>query len=126
MLWTVGVTTAVWLAVTLLTPPESAATLEAFYRRVRPGGPGWRAVAERLGFGQDRIPGGALSWVNWFAGLVAVFATLAGTGQLLLGSGLRGVVGLAAAAAALALIMRNLRADRTFGAASVDTGAGSS
>jgi len=33
MLWTVGVTTAVWLAVTFLTPPESAATLEAFYRR---------------------------------------------------------------------------------------------
>ncbi|MBI2402348.1 MAG: Na+:solute symporter, partial [Gemmatimonadetes bacterium] len=74
MLWTVGVTTAVWLVVTLLTPPESAATLEAFYRRVRPGGPGWRAVATRLGFGQDRVPGGALSWVNWLAGWVAVFA----------------------------------------------------
>ena len=126
MLWTVGVTTAVWLAVTFLTPPESAATLEAFYRRVRPGGPGWRAVAERLGFGQDRIPGGALSWVNWIAGWVAVFATLAGTGQLLLGSGVRGVVGLAAAAGALALIMRNLRADRTFASVSVDTGTGSS
>jgi SSS family transporter len=126
MLWTVGVTTAVWLAVTLLTPPESAATLEAFYRRVRPGGPGWRAVAGRLGFGEDRIPGGALSWVNWIAGLVAVFATLAGTGQLLLGSALKGVVGLAAAAGALALILRNLRADRTFGAAGVDTGTGSS
>jgi SSS family transporter len=126
MLWTVGVTTAVWLAVTLLTPPESAATLEAFYRRVRPGGPGWRAVAGRLGFGEDRIPGGALSWVNWIAGLVAVFATLAGTGQLLLGSALKGVVGLAAAAGALALILRNLRADRTFGAVGVDTGTGSS
>ncbi|ARA92215.1 sodium:proline symporter [Rhodothermaceae bacterium RA] len=37
-----GLTTAVWLAVLFLTPPESEATLEAFYRQVRPGGPGWR------------------------------------------------------------------------------------
>ncbi|MBI2072704.1 MAG: Na+:solute symporter [Gemmatimonadetes bacterium] len=126
MLWTVGVTTAVWLVVTLLTPPESAATLEAFYRRVRPGGPGWRAVATRLGFGQDRVPGGALSWVNWLAGWVAVFAALAGTGHLLLGSGLRGALGLAAAAGAFALIVRNLKADSTFAAASVDRAAGPS
>ena len=57
MLITVGVTTVVWLAVTFLTPPESEATLERFYRRVRPGGAGWRPVAERLGFGDDPIPG---------------------------------------------------------------------
>ena len=42
--------------------------LDRFYRRVRPGGPGWRQVRDRLGFGDDPIPGGALSWVNWVAG----------------------------------------------------------
>jgi hypothetical protein len=113
MLWTVGVTTVAWLAVTWLTPPESPETLEAFYRRVRPGGPGWRTVARRLGYETDRIPGGALSWVNWVAGWLAVFATLAGTGQLLLGSRLWGAVGLAGAAGALALIVRNLRSDHS-------------
>ena len=49
MLITVGVTTVVWLSVTLLTPPESEATLERFYRRVRPGGPGWRPVSRAAG-----------------------------------------------------------------------------
>ena len=43
MLITVGVTTVVWVAVTLLTPPEPRSTCSnAFYRRVRPGGAGWR------------------------------------------------------------------------------------
>jgi SSS family solute:Na+ symporter len=125
MLWTVGVTTAVWLAVTFLTRPESEQTLAAFYRRVRPGGPGWRRVAEALGYGEDTIPGGALSWLNWVAGLVAVFTTLYGTGQILLGSTLRGVLGIALAVASLAVIARNLRADKSFAEAGVDTGPGS-
>jgi Na+/proline symporter len=56
MLITVAVTTVVWLSVTLLTPPESDATLERFYRRVRPGGAGWRRVSERLGYGREEIP----------------------------------------------------------------------
>lgn len=30
-----------WIAVMLLTPPESQETLNGFYRRVRPAGPGW-------------------------------------------------------------------------------------
>ncbi|PYM32857.1 MAG: sodium:proline symporter, partial [Candidatus Rokuibacteriota bacterium] len=71
MLVTVACSTVVWLAVTLLTRPEPDAVLEAFYRRVRPGGPGWAKVSERLGFGRERIPGGALAWTNWIAGIVA-------------------------------------------------------
>ena len=34
-----------WLIVTLATKPESMKTLETFYRKVRPGGPGWKKVA---------------------------------------------------------------------------------
>ena len=69
----------------MLTPPESDETLDRFYRRVRPGGPGWRRVAQRLGFGDDRIPGGALSWVNWVAGVVAVYCAVFAVGALLTG-----------------------------------------
>ena len=76
MLITVAVTTVVWLGVTLATPPETDTTLERFYARVRPGGPGWRRVAARLGFGGDTIPGGALSWVNWVAGLASVYCAV--------------------------------------------------
>ncbi len=120
MLVTVGVTTLVWVAVTFLTPPETPATLERFYRRVRPGGAGWRRVAEPLGFGNDPIPGGALSWVNWVAGVVAVYAAVFGVGALLTGSPSAGVGYLALAAAAFALIQRNLRAEAQ-PAPSVDT-----
>ncbi len=39
---TTAITTLVWLAVTLLTPAEPRATLEAFYRLVRPDVRGWQ------------------------------------------------------------------------------------
>ena len=119
MLITVGVTTVVWLAVTYATAPESAATLDTFYRRVRPGGPGWRPVSSRLGFAGDTIPGGALSWVNWLAGLASVYCAVVALGSLLTGSTLKGVLYAAGAMVAFALIQRNLRADAQL-AASVD------
>jgi SSS family solute:Na+ symporter len=123
MLITVLVTTVVWLGVTFATKPETEATLDRFYRQVRPGGPGWRGVAARLGYGDDRIPGGALSWVNWVAGLAAVYCALVSLGALLTGSSTRGLLYGAAAIAAFALIMRNLRADEQL-AASVDRSQG--
>ncbi len=113
MLITVAVTTAVWLTVTFVTAPESDATLERFYRRVRPGGAGWRRVSERLGYGGDTIPGGVLSWVNWVAGVVAVYAAVFSVGAALTGSPRRGMVYGAVAIASFSLIYRNLRADTT-------------
>jgi SSS family transporter len=120
MLITTGVTTAVWLAVTFLTQPESEAVLDRFYRRVRPGGPGWRRVAGRLGFGRDRIPGGALSWVNWVAGVTAVYASVFGVGEFLTGNATLGWVECLIAIGAFLLIQRNLRLDEQL-AADVDT-----
>jgi Na+/proline symporter len=120
MLTTVGVTTVVWLAVTLLTAAESEATLVRFYRQVRPGGPGWRRVALRLGYGDDRIPGGALSWMNWVAGLATVYASVFAVGAAVTGSPRRGLLYAAVAVAAFLLIQRNLRADEQL-AAGVDT-----
>jgi Na+/proline symporter len=123
MLITVLVTTVVWLTVTFMTQPESQATLDRFYRRVRPGGPGWRPVAARLGFAGDTIPGGALSWVNWVAGLAAVYCAVVSLGAYLTGSGLRGTLYGVVAIVAFALIMRNLRADAQY-VASVDRSPG--
>ena len=123
MVITVGVTTVVWLTVTFLTPPEPDLVLDRFYRKVRPGGPGWRRVSSRLGFGDDRIPGGALSVVNWVAGVVAVFTALFGVGEFLTGTARNGVVYFLVAIGSFALIMRNLRADEQL-AASVDRSPG--
>jgi hypothetical protein len=98
MLATTVVTTLVWIPVTLMTSPTSNTTLDTFYRRVRPGGPGWREVAQRLGFGAEPIAGGSLSWVNWVAGVVSVYATLFGVGKLIFGPREQALLFLAVAA----------------------------
>jgi Na+/proline symporter len=107
MLVTVACSTVVWLVVTLLTRPEPDGVLDAFYRRVRPGGPGWAKVSERLGYGREPIPGGALAWTNWIAGIVAVYATLFGIGKLVFGFTGAGLLLLAVAAAAFYWISRS-------------------
>ncbi|HEY7650566.1 MAG TPA: sodium:solute symporter family protein [Methylomirabilota bacterium] len=111
MLVTVACSTVVWLAVTLLTRPEPDAVLDAFYRRVRPGGPGWARVSMRLGYGREPIPGGALAWTNWVAGIVAVYATLFGIGKIVFGYTGTGLVMLAVAAAAFYWISRSFNAE---------------
>ncbi|MBX6363207.1 MAG: Na+:solute symporter [Gemmatimonadetes bacterium] len=109
MLITVAGTTLVWLAVTFLTRPEPQEVLEAFYRRVRPGGPGWAAVSRGLGYGREAIPGGAKAWVNWAAGIVAVYASLFGIGKVVFGYVPLGTAMLAVGVAAFVLIARNMR-----------------
>lgn len=111
MLVTVACSTVVWLTVTFATSPEPDATLDSFYRRVRPGGPGWATVSRRLGFGREPIPGGALAWTNWIAGIVAVYATLFGIGKLIFGYTTNGLVMLAVAAAAFYWISRSFRGE---------------
>jgi hypothetical protein len=109
MLITVAISTVVWLTVTFLTKPEPEAKLEAFYERVRPGGPGWRRVSDRLGYGGETIPGGALAWTNWLAGIVAVYASLFGLGKIIFGDTSSGIVMLVIAAAAFAWIAKAFR-----------------
>jgi Na+/proline symporter len=109
LLVTVVATTIVWITATLLTKPEPTAVLEAFYKRVRPGGIGWRRISEPLGYGAEQIPGGRLAWFNWFAGVVAVYATLFGIGKIVFGEWGLGLLLLAIAIAAFVWIARALR-----------------
>jgi solute:Na+ symporter, SSS family len=113
MLATVAITTLVWIAATFLTRPVPDATLLAFYRRVRPGGPGWRRVATEAGYGPEPISGGSLNWTNWVAGVVAVYSTLFGMGRIIFGQPLEGAVLLVVAALAFAWIARSLSEPET-------------
>jgi solute:Na+ symporter, SSS family len=113
LLVTVTATTAVWLIATFLTKPEPVAVLEAFYKRVRPGGPGWRRISEPLGYGLETIPGGRLAWINWLAGVIAVYATLFGIGKIIFGEWTVGLMLLALAVAAFLWIAKALRIDDT-------------
>ena len=99
---TVGVTTVVWVVVTFLTPPVDDARLADFVRCIRPGSPGWAAVAARHGITQQPFLGRAL--LLWLVGLVALFSLNFGVGSLLLlrtGQGL----GLLAVAAVSLLVL---------------------
>ena len=109
MLWTVGLTTIAWLAVTWLTPPEPDATLQAFYRRVRPHGRGWASIAAAVGLPPASGSLGA-ELLNAFLGCVLVYSALFGVGQLLLRSAAVGIGLLVVSALAAFAIARNLTA----------------
>ncbi len=109
MLGTVGASTAVWVAVTLLTPPEDPAVLDRFYRRVRPGGRGWHMVSDRLGFGKEGMDGGSLNWTNWVAGVTCVYTALFGVGKLIFGVWGQAGIFLTLAVLSFAWIQRNLQ-----------------
>ncbi len=95
LLVTTAATTIVWLMVTYLTPAEPLESLRAFHRRVRAGGPGWRAVAPDAAGG---IAIGA-GLIQWLLGCAVVYLALFGIGGLVLGR--RGSGALAVVAAVL-------------------------
>jgi len=110
MLVTVGVTTAVWLTVTLLTPAEPTETLAAFYRKVQPEGPGWKRVAAQTCRAPSTASGGlAIQFANWFLGCILIYGFLFGIGYVIFGQMLKGVGFLLGGVIAGALIIRNLK-----------------
>jgi Na+/proline symporter len=96
MLITVGVTTAVWLLVTLLTPPESKETLLSFYRRCRPGLAGWGPIAA---YAPEVKPSHDVlyNFIDWICGCVLIYGALFGVGKALLGEMAEALVLLGAA-----------------------------
>ncbi|MGQ0766901.1 MAG: sodium:solute symporter family protein [Gemmatimonadota bacterium] len=86
----VALTTLVWVAVTLLTPPTDRAKLDSFYRLVRPAGPGWDRVRASTGLpaSPDSLSASILGWV---LGCTFVYAALFGTGSFLYGRTTQGL-----------------------------------
>jgi solute:Na+ symporter, SSS family len=107
MLITVGFTTAVWLAVTFLTPPEPMDTLVAFYRRVRPAGSFWGPVA-RHAPEVIRPRTARYDFLDWVAGCVLIYGSLFGVGKVILKEYPAGILLLAAAAVGGAVVYADL------------------
>ncbi|MFO8029894.1 MAG: sodium:solute symporter family protein [Cyclonatronaceae bacterium] len=85
LFYVVAITTVVWLAVTFLTKPTESRKLRAFYRRVRPGGPGWKPLkAENPDVESDGSLWPLLG--NWAAGVVLIYMALFGFGHFLFGN----------------------------------------
>lgn len=79
---TAGVTLLVWVPIMLATKPESDEKLDAFYRRVRPGGPGWKRQRERTGEAPVQDLAADIQRVG--AGVMILFGLMFATGALLL------------------------------------------
>jgi Na+/proline symporter len=103
-----GLTIVAWLVATFLTRPESRETLEAFYRKIRPGGPGWRPLARAA---PDVEPDRHLA-LQLLAALLAagiVYLTLPGVGLLIFGDLTGAVLCLVAAAICAVGVMLVMR-----------------
>ncbi|ERT05415.1 solute symporter family protein [Lyngbya aestuarii BL J] len=74
--------TVLWVTVLLLTSSESEETLEAFYRQVRPGGPGWTKQRLKTGLPPDQDLG--LDVQKAIAAIVLLLGTLLSAGGFLL------------------------------------------
>ena len=108
----VALTTVAWVGVTFLTRPTDERQLRSFYRRTRPGGPGWTAVIDRAAAAGDPIAAGEAEWdvptgvMAMLAGCFAVYSALFAVGHWIYGNYLLSAALAAVAAAAGILLVR--------------------
>ena len=95
LLWGVAITSAGWLAVTVIAPRTDARVLQAFYDKIRPLGPGWRAAVTTQPV--DPAESATAAMLCWFLGIAVIYGALFGTGYFVYG---RSGPGLACAALA--------------------------
>ena len=86
---TVAVTTVCWVATAFLGPRTDKKTLLDFYKKVRPFGPGWKAVRAEAGLAagggrgpHESIP---LALVGWSTGCAVIWSGLFLVGNILYG-----------------------------------------
>ncbi|MEQ9624301.1 sodium:solute symporter family protein [Coleofasciculus chthonoplastes] len=105
LLVTTVITSVLWITAMLVTPPESEATLDEFYRRVRPAGPGWQRQQESTGLLPIQNLGQDIKRV--FAAILLLFGTMFAIGGFLLLQPLTGWVSLIIAVGG-AMLLRQL------------------
>ncbi|MDT8400972.1 MAG: sodium:solute symporter family protein [Bacteroidales bacterium] len=90
LLIAVFITTVVWIATTFLTAPETKETLRTFYRKTRPGGPGWKKVVEEARADGELIIDNRDDGRKWemplqilcvFIGAIAIYSALFSIGS---------------------------------------------
>jgi hypothetical protein len=101
---------AVWIPAMLLTAPETEETLERFYRRTRPGGPGWRRQREATGLAPLQNLGADVR--SGITAIVLLISLMLGIGWLVLGFWAKGVISCGIAGVA-GLMLRWVSSART-------------
>ncbi|BAZ46217.1 Na+/solute symporter [Chondrocystis sp. NIES-4102] len=89
----ISLTTAIiWITVMYLTPPETDATLDEFYRRVQPGGGGWKRQQARTGI--DPAQNLTQDILKVIAAVLLLFGSMLAIGGFLLLQSLTGWIAL--------------------------------
>jgi len=89
LLITIAVTTTLWMSTAFLGPATDRETLIAFYKKVKPFGPGWTVIREAAGVSVEEakatgqnIPLGLLGWLS---GCITIWSALFTVGNFLYG-----------------------------------------
>ena len=93
------ITTIVWLLVTFMTKPDDDQKLIEFYKKTRPGGPGWKRIVNLPDFKNEKgynktwaVPRGILCML---VGCLAIYSALFSTGYFIYGELYLGLILLA-------------------------------
>ncbi len=95
----VFLTTLSWIIVTFITPPAEDETLRSFYRKIKPGGPGWKAVVKKAE--ADNVPLVKEKDLKWDVptgllcmtlGCIAIYSVLFSIGNFLYGNTWTGII----------------------------------
>ncbi|TYP75830.1 sodium:solute symporter family protein [Aquimarina intermedia] len=84
-------TTIIWITVTYLTSPDDDSKLFDFYRRIQPGGPGWKTVLQRAKEEKVEIVKSNESWfvpsgiLAMILGCILVYSCMFATGNWIYG-----------------------------------------
>ena len=80
------VTTSIWLIVTFMTPADEKETLIKFYKKTKPGGPGWNRIKEHITMSDEKeewiVPKGIICMI---IGCITIYSALFSTGYFIYG-----------------------------------------
>ena len=85
----VTITTISWITVTMITPPSRMSVLQDFYKKIQPGGPGWKKVIDESKSNGIDITGKKEKWdvpngiLCMVFGSISVYSILFGIGYIL-------------------------------------------
>jgi SSS family solute:Na+ symporter len=86
-------TTIIWIIVTYITKPVDQNILVSFYRKVYPGGIGWKKISKGLDDIRPQAGFGRL-FINWLCSVGAIYSTMYGVGKILFSEYTEGIIAL--------------------------------